>query len=933
MRRRQRWGIVAAAGATTLATTLLAGAQPAKADSQAVASCDRAGVQAAIDAGGSWSLDACSGMTISAANDPLVVNGTTVTLTHDPSMSFPIFNFTSTTGPGSVFQVQSGNLTLENLTVTGVLNATDPALPAQGGGIYVAAGAHLTLNDVGVIHSQANGAPGVNGVDGTADSVDGTNGGSTDSAAQGAGLYNAGTTTITSSTFDNNRAVGGYAGDGGNGHRGANASIVGAPGAPGGSGGDAGAHGAVGQGGAIYNVGTLTVESSTISNSGVTGGFGGFAGDAADGGIGGFGADGANGVDGTFDSPQGTDGTPGGAGGQGGAGGLHAGVPGAAAEGDGGGIYNAGTAAIDHVTFTANGVTGGPGGYGGSASAPNRGGGGGFGGSGGSSSGVTGPGLAGGNGADGGPTGLTGIGGAAGADGGPGAAAHGAAIYDATGDIRIAASTFSGDVADGGWGGNAGDASQPDDGGYFYGPGGQGGSAGSGGQSFTAGGGSAGIAGKGGDGVNPGPGYAAGTGGNGGTASGLSIYTVGGALVGCGTTLDTDKTHLLGGFYGFGGNKGRGVTGSSGGKGGGKGFGGAGKPYGKRGKPGAHGFNGLRTNVFEPPGKPGHRGTVGPVAIDGAHAALGCDSVSPKSLAIQGAVGASPTGTATIHNHGSVPVTVSQVAIVGAPSNILSASGCASGAPVGGSCDITVTFHPQDSTPVHATLQITDNTVFGTQTVPIVATGTGGPPPADPSVLTAGSAATINIGASKQLNTVLSDKTTGDPVGGVSLTLGSRPAGTTGAFATVATPTTTASGQASATVHPTANTTYKWQFAGNPSHRAVASPQQTVNVAQVVTAALTKSKVKHGHHVKLWGQVAPDETGRSVALQSKSGSTWKSVDFATLVKQKLPDGKTAVGYVFKIKARGKGKHVYRAHRNATPQNAAGDSAPVHLKVK
>jgi hypothetical protein len=726
MTRVRRLVLVTAAGALTGAASLVGAATPATADTQTVASCDRAGIQAALNAGGTWSLDPCSGQTITQDAHPLVVNGTTVTLTHDPSMSFPVLHFTATTatGRGAVIQVRSGNLTLQNLIVTGVLTSTDPTKPARGGALYVAPGAQLTLDDCSVSHSQVLGAQGVYGTDGTTNAVDGTDGGPSYSAAQGGGLYNDGTTTITASTFDNDWAFGGYAGDGGNGHRGANAQVSGGHGAPGGSGGDAGQHSAPAQGGAIYNAGMLTVVSSTISHSYVEGGSGGFAGDAADGGIGGFGTGGQNGANGTPDNPSAGSGTPGAPGGQGGPGGMHAGLPGPASEGDGGGIYNAGTAAIDHVTFTANSANGGAGGYGGSASAPNRGGGGGYGGSGGTPYDVVGHGLAGGNGADGGATGPTGVGGTAGANGSPGAAARGAAIYDATGNLRVSHSVFSGGSVNGGWGGYGGNASQPDDGGYFYGPGGDGGSAGNGGAGINGAGGNAGTAGNGGAGIDPSPGFAAGNGAVGGDASALSVYTAGGALIGCGTTLDSDATHRHAGPGGFGGTKGRGVTGSVGGKGGGKGYGGPGKPFGKRSAPGVHGFNGLRKNVFVPPGKTGPRGKAGPAGIDGAHGPLGCDSVGPLLLRVHGVVGTTATATATIHNRGPVPITMTQLGITGAASDVLSAAGCESGAPVGGSCAITVTFHPQTTTAVHATLVITDNTVFSTQSVPIIAVGT-----------------------------------------------------------------------------------------------------------------------------------------------------------------------------------------------------------------
>jgi hypothetical protein len=67
-----------------------------------------------------------------------------------------------------------------------------------------------------------------------------------------------------------------------------------------------------------------------------------------------------------------------------------------------------------------------------------------------------------------------------------------------------------------------------------------------------------------------------------------------------------------------------------------------------------------------------------------------------------------------------------------------------------------------------------------------------------------------------------------------------------------------------------------------------------------------------------------------VTLQRLVRSTWKIVATATLKKQRLPNGKNAVGYVFAVTPNVAKKYKYRVTKAATATLARGVSATVTL---
>jgi hypothetical protein len=226
-----------------------------------------------------------------------------------------------------------------NVTISGLSGGITPGAAVRV--LHVSAGVNVTLvnltlangssisggaifNNGGLISAtncvfsgnRALGANGFDGADGKDHSDTGGNGdhGGEGSPALGGAIYNLGEVSLSYCRFENNSATGGDGGAGGNG---GNADNRGGDGANGGDGGSA-------YGGAIYNLGTVFATNCTFAGNNATGGNGG--------------AGGANG-DGRFASFSG-------GGGKG-------------AVGAGAGLYSLGTSTILNSTFSDNNATGG----------------------------------------------------------------------------------------------------------------------------------------------------------------------------------------------------------------------------------------------------------------------------------------------------------------------------------------------------------------------------------------------------------------------------------------------------------------------------------------------------------------------------------------------------------------------------------------------
>jgi hypothetical protein len=209
-----------------------------------------------------------------------------------------------------------------------------------------------------------------------------------------------------------------------------------------------------------------------------------------------------------------------------------------------------------------------------------------------------------------------------------------------------------------------------------------------------------------------------------------------------------------------------------------------------------------------------------------------------------------------------------------------------------------------------------------------VATPHTGP---DASALSTPADATVDYGATATVRGTLTDTDSGQPIAAAAVNLLSRKT-SSGTFSKVGSGTTSASGKVSVAVQPKVNAQYVWKYAGDTDHHAATSSAGTVDVAQVVTAQLKNPSVKKGSPATVWGTVAPDETGQTVQLQKKVGSSWVTKATATIAKQKLPDGTTAKGFVLTTTPTSKGTVALRVRRASTASNATGLSAKLTLQV-
>jgi hypothetical protein len=184
----------------------------------------------------------------------------------------------------------------------------------NGGALYIGQNAVVVLTNCTFAGNFATNANGVAGATGSSGGVDGGNGGNGTAGGPAAGgaIYNLGNLTVLNCQFLTNGALGGTGGAGGGGGNGSGTL------SDGGNGGNGG-NGAPGDGGAICSAGSLLVSNCSFFGNSVTGGSGGVGG------------------------TNGTGRFPG-----------AAGTGGAGMEGSGAAIYSANHAVIVNSTFSGN---------------------------------------------------------------------------------------------------------------------------------------------------------------------------------------------------------------------------------------------------------------------------------------------------------------------------------------------------------------------------------------------------------------------------------------------------------------------------------------------------------------------------------------------------------------------------------------------------
>lgn len=251
---------------------------------------------------------------VTFSNDFAITISQTIVINLTTTIDAGGHNVSISAGNGTRLIQALTNLTLNGLTL---LNGTSPT---AGGALYVQPGVFVTASHCVFGGNSAIGTNGLTGVSGTTNSNNtGGNGaaGTQGISAVGGAIYNAGSLALVNCALTNNSATGGAGGSGGSGGPGGGTFAVG------GNGGD-GAPGGSGLGGAVYNLGNLTLINCTFSANAASGGGGG----------------------------------QGGAGGAGSFNGL-AGNGGAGGDGSGGAIFNAANLTIIASTFSTNFAHGG----------------------------------------------------------------------------------------------------------------------------------------------------------------------------------------------------------------------------------------------------------------------------------------------------------------------------------------------------------------------------------------------------------------------------------------------------------------------------------------------------------------------------------------------------------------------------------------------
>jgi len=200
------------------------------------------------------------------------------------------------------------------------------------------------------------------------------------------------------------------------------------------------------------------------------------------------------------------------------------------------------------------------------------------------------------------------------------------------------------------------------------------------------------------------------------------------------------------------------------------------------------------------------------------------------------------------------------------------------------------------------------------------------------TALTATAAKSVAYGKAVTVSATLSDKVTHAGIGGKHVTLYDRTS-SKAAWKALKTVTTSVSGKASVAVTLHANLQFEYRYAGEAAHLAVTSNVVAVTATQVVAVHASAASITHGKSVKIYGTVLPVGTGQKVSVQELVGKTWKTVGTATIKRQKLPNGKTATGYVVTVKLPKKATYHLRATKAATSTLGAGISATVTVKAK
>jgi hypothetical protein len=199
----------------------------------------------------------------------------------------------------------------------------------------------------------------------------------------------------------------------------------------------------------------------------------------------------------------------------------------------------------------------------------------------------------------------------------------------------------------------------------------------------------------------------------------------------------------------------------------------------------------------------------------------------------------------------------------------------------------------------------------------LVAPALGRPGPSSSTATIAASQNPVVVGSS----TMISGQATGKKAAGTTVNLQAEPAGSK-SFSTVATTMADASGHYSFKVTPTVNTVYRVMAKTAP---AATSSNLLVKVRVKVTLRVSTSSPAVGQLVRFSGSVLPAYTGKTVLIQRKTVTGWKTVGQAKLAASTPLGSITRSSYRKRIRFRKSG--VYRVWFNPANNANLANSSP------
>lgn len=175
---------------------------------------------------------------------------------------------------------------------------------------------------------------------------------------------------------------------------------------------------------------------------------------------------------------------------------------------------------------------------------------------------------------------------------------------------------------------------------------------------------------------------------------------------------------------------------------------------------------------------------------------------------------------------------------------------------------------------------------------------------------------TVTYGGTASLTATLRRADSAAALAGRTVAFYARVKGAT-AWTAIGSSTTSTSGVATRTHHPTRHMEYQARFAGAGVYLASTSPTRATSVRTLVKATLSRTTFALGGTVTISGSVAPSHAGQTVRIERLTGTGWVPVTSATL------SGSSAYSAVVKPTARG--QTSYRVRKLADADHAEGIS--------